>query len=794
MTPSVIDPARPTMWRLNPLPLPPPETTTMSWANVRLIFQREVRDQLRDRRTLFTITVLPLVLYPLMGMSFLQITQFMQEHPTRVAVSGSESLPTGPALIEDGKFATAWCSQAEARLLSVELTPEPVVTGAETAAEVQRAIQEGRYDALLVFPPDFAEKLAQFRAAVRQARPGADVPATPDSAAATTGSESSVTKNEPLVPEPRIYLSVANDKSRMAGQRVEAVLRRWREAIVKETLRDHQLPAEVVTPFELKGEDVAEAGLRRAAVWSKVLPFVVLIWALTGAFYPAVDLCAGEKERGTLETLLSSPAARSEIVWGKLLTVMLFSITTSLLNMLSITITATLFVRQLDQAHPLAGGLLGAPPLAALGWLVLILVPISALFSALALAVASFARSSKEGQYYLMPLLLVMLPLMILPLLPGAELDLGTSLIPVTGAILLVRSLIEGQYAEALIAVPSVMIVTAAGCMLAIRWAIEQFNNENVLFRESERWDVRLLLRHFVRDREAVPTFGQAVLCGLILLVVRFFASVSSAGIGNTWDDFAASTVVGLAGFILAPPLLMTVLMTRSPSATLLLHRPRWSALPAVVLLALALHPATLELSRLIRQVYPVSAGVVQELQKLDGLFASAPSLWSIVGVLAFIPAICEELAFRGFILSGLRSRGSDWTAILISSAFFGAVHAILQQSLAAFVLGLVIGYVAVQTKSIWPCMLFHFTHNALQLIMALSLPSWLETTPWLSRAIQLGEDGHRFHSALVALGLGVAGLILFALHRQARGDARRRAAALATDEGELGTRRQLQS
>ena len=58
-------------------------------------------------------------------------------------------------------------------------------------------------------------------------------------------------------------------------------------------------------------------------MWSKILPFVVLIWALTGAFYPAIDLCAGEKERGTLETLLSSPAQRSEIVWGKLLSVVI---------------------------------------------------------------------------------------------------------------------------------------------------------------------------------------------------------------------------------------------------------------------------------------------------------------------------------------------------------------------------------------------------------------------------------------------------------------------------------------
>ena len=80
----------------------------------------------------------------------------------------------------------------------------------------------------------------------------------------------------------------------------------------------------------------------------------------------------------------------------------------------------------------------------------LALVPISALFSALSLAIAAFARSSKEGQYYLMPLLMISLPLMMLPMLPATELDLGFALIPLSGLMLLLRALIEGQYWEAL--------------------------------------------------------------------------------------------------------------------------------------------------------------------------------------------------------------------------------------------------------------------------------------------------------------------------------------------------------
>jgi sodium transport system permease protein len=79
---------------------------------------------------------------------------------------------------------------------------------------------------------------------------------------------------------------------------------------------------------------------------------------------------------------------------------------------------------------------------------------------------------------------------MMLPMLPATELDLGTSLIPVTGVLLLLRSLIEGRYAEAAIYAPPVIAVTGVGCLLAVRWAVDQFNNESVLFRESERFEL----------------------------------------------------------------------------------------------------------------------------------------------------------------------------------------------------------------------------------------------------------------------------------------------------------------
>src|SRR5262249_52817909 len=145
----------------------------------------------------------------------------------------------------------------------------------------------------------------------------------------------------------------------------------------------------------------ARAVGRRAAddlfdLAAKILPVILVMWSLAGALYPAVDLCAGEKERGTMETLIISPASREEIVWGKFLTIWVFSAATALLNLLSMGLTTWQFTLWSN----LPGGTVN---LASLAWSVLLLLPLSAFFSALSLAVGAYARSTKEGQYYLMP-------------------------------------------------------------------------------------------------------------------------------------------------------------------------------------------------------------------------------------------------------------------------------------------------------------------------------------------------------------------------------------------------------
>ncbi|MHC4398146.1 MAG: ABC transporter permease subunit/CPBP intramembrane protease [Planctomycetota bacterium] len=722
----------------------------MSWLNVRLILVRELRDQFRDRRTLFMIAVLPILLYPLLGMSFVQVRQFLEEKPSKVLIVGVERLTDLPPLVEDHRFAKELFGETDAssrsRLHSPSLLELHFARGEPGEDEPQppssrsgahEAVLDGQYDAAVYFPPDFADRLEAVRQFIHE-RTGRFVPP----ASGRDGAGSAGDQALPTVPRPEIIYSTANEKSQIAFARLYQVLNRWKQAIVREKLIAIGLPGSATDPFDVDDADVAEEiGHRGAAVWSKILPIFLILWAMTGAFYPAVDLCAGEKERGTLETLLCSPARRSEIVLGKLLTIMVFSMATAVWNLATMGLTGWLIFARLPEFGP-------PPPMAPL-WLALALVPVSALFGALCLALAAFARSTKEGQYYLMPLLLITMPLVILPVAaPGVELSLGNSLVPVMGLVLLLRSMLEGNVVGALPFVLPVGAVTLGCCYLAIRWAIEQFNSESVLFRESERLEVRLWVRHLIKDRGPTPTVAAAVFCGMAILLLRFFVSLAVpqpddyATVPFSW--FATSMVIMQLAAVVAPALLMTVMLTGSPRRTLLLSRPRSSTLLAAALLAIMVQPVVQWIKIGVMELYPPDEANRAMSEGIVKLLMDTP-YWQVLLVMAVLPAVCEEFAFRGFILSGFRHLGHKWRAIVYTSLFFGATHFMLQQSIVAFILGILIGYLAVQSGSILPGVVFHLVHNGLGLLtVRLSEEFQVYLADWWAVAA----------SGIVALGL----------------------------------------
>ena len=642
---------------------------------VALIYMREMRDQLRDRRTLFTIAVLPIMLYPIVGMLLLQIAQFTQKHPTSVCVVGTENLANTPELIVGESFAPELVGNRETlKLVHYEWNQIAEHTDVEPEASIW--VREGAFDTVVLIPPSFANE------------------------------EKRIDNEDAQI---KVLYNVASDQSLVARDRVKSILNAWRGGWIRDRLSTSGYDLKLLDPFSATEVDIAPERTREAAFWSKLLPFIMLVWAMTGAFYPAIDLVAGEKERGTLETLLCSPALRSEIVWGKLGAVTTFSMLTALLNAGSMLVTSTFVFAQIG----IANGEVGSPPLKPMLWLLVALVPLSALFSSLALAVAAIARSSKEGQYYLMPLMMITLPLVLLPMLPGTTLGIGTSMIPVTGMFLLVRALVEGQYTIAMMHLPLVFMITGICLWLATRWAKKQFEDEAVLFGGGEQWELGMWMRHLWRDRQTAATPGQALTCGAIILIALFFGKLAVAELPTTFAGLAKLVLLPQLVMILFPALMMATVLTTSLRKSLRIRRTHWTIIPLSVFCGIALHPAYTLLGKSIAYAYPISAEAAASMKPFVEQISNGPWL-SVLLLFAFIPAICEELAFRGFVFGGLVRGNGKFRAVLVTAVMFGISHGVVQQSIAATFMGLLLGWVALRTGSVLPCILIHFTNNAL--------------------------------------------------------------------------------
>ncbi|MEN0111767.1 MAG: CPBP family intramembrane glutamic endopeptidase, partial [Planctomycetota bacterium] len=186
---------------------------------------------------------------------------------------------------------------------------------------------------------------------------------------------------------------------------------------------------------------------------------------------------------------------------------------------------------------------------------------------------------------------------------------------------------------------------------------------------------------------------------------------------------FATLMIVGQVACIALPAVLVATTLARDWRRTLLLDRaPRGRDIALATSLAVALHPAGQLLAAWVSELYPLSDSVQQQLEGFMGLLAGAgePPIAVVLLLMAALPAVCEELAFRGVILSGLRKTLGDVGAVLATAAVFGATHSILAQQVAAAPVGAVIGLVALRTGSLWPCIVLHGVYNALQLLTGL--------------------------------------------------------------------------
>jgi len=250
---------------------------------------------------------------------------------------------------------------------------------------------------------------------------------------------------------------------------------------VKRRLAAEKLPEGLMKLFEIKQQNVVSPEKVAAETYGGFIPYIVILMCMTGAMYPAMDLTAGEKERGTIETILSSPIKRTHLALGKFLVVVTASLVTAAISVTSMGTSVLLLSRFVPPGKEGEGMPMLPIHLKTVIAVFIVALPIAVLFAAVLLAISLFARTHKEASSYLTPLTSVVIIPAVAAVLPGIELTPKLAIIPILNASLLCKELVSGTYHWGYIAV--IFLSTSVYAAGALIIAVKMFQRESVLFR-----------------------------------------------------------------------------------------------------------------------------------------------------------------------------------------------------------------------------------------------------------------------------------------------------------------------
>jgi sodium transport system permease protein len=403
----------------------------MSLRNVGIVYRKELTEALRDRRTLISTIIVPLLLFPVLSVGFgalaFTLVGKAKEEIPKVMIRGGDDSPAVVAGLR--------------KLEKIEVVP--------TTDNWKEAIINKEIRAAVEIPPGFQADVSQQRS-------------------------DTVT----------IYNYKGEMKSEFATDKVEKYLKDYRDGVVKERLAAKNLSDAVLKPFEVKQENVAPPEKVSGAAFGGIIGYMVILLCMTGGMYPAMDLTAGEKERGTMETILSSPISRMHLVLGKFFLVLTAALATAALSVLSMGISFNVLSKYTSKAgasESNAAELVLHLGLKTVLSVFLMALPVAVLFSAVLMTIALFAKTYKEAQSYLTPMTFVVIIPAIAAMLPGVELTPKLSLIPILNVSLLCKELVAGTYHWNFIVL--IFFSTCLYAAIALFLAVKMFQRESVLFR-----------------------------------------------------------------------------------------------------------------------------------------------------------------------------------------------------------------------------------------------------------------------------------------------------------------------
>ena len=399
------------------------------WKNIRLLFSKELLGAVRDRRTLILTVFFPLIFYPL-------IIGVMGHFTTAEQVRLDTMIPT--VIIVDNSDDEVFQNRVRQASAFYPLFVSDVKNGLQ----------------------DLQDKIGQVMMAAKKdtGGPGIGLDVT-------------------------LYYDQTDQIGVVAAARVRDFLQIYLSDVLREKLDSLGMDYDSLSPpINLTVQNVATGESMGRMILSRLLPYFMVLAILTGAMGLGAEITAGEKERGTIATLLVSQLSRTEIVLGKFLTILTVSLVSSILSAVGLLVGVHFFGGSLT-ATGAAQGVQAtfSLSLASFGWMLVVLIPLAIILSALVVIVGTYARSQKEASTYLMPIYMVIVLIGLVSMSGGVTFAGTRFLIPIANALYALQEIIVGnlQFSHLVYTLAANIICGA----VLIAASIQAFKREAVLFR-----------------------------------------------------------------------------------------------------------------------------------------------------------------------------------------------------------------------------------------------------------------------------------------------------------------------
>lgn len=639
---------------------------------VRTLYKKELTDILRDTKTIIVMVLVPLVLYPLLFFgSFLLsssiITQSVQKEYKVAVVS---------------EFPDA--SAKTKKLLADSLDDKEyhfAVSDIESNSDFEALVRNAEYD--LIIKPESNDELFDVT----------------------------------------IYCMNAKVDSATSSSMAEEVFKDFSKETVEQKLRDVLPDYDEITkePFEIKTENFATKEESTGMIIGYIMPFFMIVSVLMGSFTIAIDVSVGERERGTLETLLTLPVSNLEMMLAKFLSVATIGVGSVLLNAASFVVMG-LFV---GNSLKIAGTVFGGFDIAMFIPSLLLMLPLVILFtmfvSAICLCVDFTAKSVKEANNLTTPILLVFMLSAAVAIIPYIKLDYKWALVPIVNVTLLIKELFMLDFKANIIAI--VFFSTLLYTVIAIFVMTKLFSSEDILFGEGVR-SFRLFEKRANMKKGQIPGAGDICFLFALIFILSNYIGTGVMAKNGIWGVAVGQFVM------LIVPILYAWYIKADLKKLFSIEKPRIAELVGALFFMIGL---TLLLNPLLIFLINTFPSLGEENESLSNLIGNAPFATSLF-VVGILPALAEEVTFRGFLFGSLinKKKIPVWAACVITAVVFAAYHMNLYQFIYVTILGLFMSYMIYNSKSIFVTALFHFLTNSTSVCFGM-VPWFGEHLPFLN-------------------------------------------------------------